>query len=374
MDAFKWRWIESASYAILIALFYSIAASQAIQSFSYKWTTIAVHKQYSLDKVFEGTAPKPYAYRILIPSVINGVIDYAPDHWLLPILKRSKNTLSATIGIESEKINDKIATSYGLTLLLDFFLLVFTLFTLRELTKKILSIGGALNKLIADVAPILFALMLSISYRVYNGFVYDHFELFALSAYVLFSWEKRWGPSIFILALAILNKETAIFFPLFGLAISYARNQDYQPKNDGWKFLAEFVVVIVGFVFVRYLLRNHPGGSVEWHAIGNLDFWLSTTPLSAMTTPHLQVIPLPKPTNIIIFLPIFYSIFGFWIKKPSVVKITLLLSACINLPLFFIFSYRDEFRNLSLMFPFLYLATTHTVLEHYKNIHDGNVT
>ena len=86
MRIFKRRWIASASYAVVLVLLYSIAASQAIQSFAYKWTTLVDHGQYSLDKTFEGAAPKPYAYRLLIPAVINGIVKHTPQQWFGPVL------------------------------------------------------------------------------------------------------------------------------------------------------------------------------------------------------------------------------------------------------------------------------------------------
>ncbi len=364
------------AYTILLLLFYCIAASQAIESFSYKWTTVASNDSFGLKSVLDGSNPKPFAYRLLIPSVINGVVDHCPKQWLHPILERSKMALDSVIGYNHEnnhkfvELDDKVASSYGLIVILDFVVFVTTLFLLRNLTKLLIVNDSHHDNFFVDFSPILFSLMIVISYRTHNGFVYDHFELFALVAYIYFSWKHNHISSTITLALAILNKETAFFFPVFGLAISYIRNQGLSlPKN--WIIIIEFVVVIAGFISIRYMLRDHPGGPFEWHLPDNADFWMSTMPYLALTTPHFQLIPLPKPSNIIVLLPILFSIFGFWNKKPAVIRITLLISACINLPLFFAFCYRDEFRNLSLMFPFMYLAATHTIYMHYTKEHGG---
>ena len=54
--------------------------------------------------------------------------------------------------------------------------------------------------------------------------------------------------------------------------------------------------------------------------------------------------------------------------------------SALNIPLFILFCYQDEYRNLSLMFPFLYLAAVHTSLHYFgamvhaengKNCSDG---
>ena len=370
MTILGYRWLKSSVYVVMLLLFYSIAASQAVQSFSYKWTSIATHKQYSLDKVFNGTTPKPYAFRVLVPLTINAIVDFTPNELLRPILERSKNTLIANIGAEAHEWDDRIVLSYGLTLVSGFIFLLATMLILRQLAIKVLVLHERKYKFISDVSPILFCLFLSITYRVYNGFVYDYFELFIILAYILLCVNQRFILLLGILALAVLNKETAIFLPVLGLAINFSRNNSFL-RPDVVRFVTEFFVVIVGFFLVRYMLRDHPGASVEFHLIGNLNFWLSAVTYFSITTPHLQVIPLPKPTNIIVAIPILFVIFRYWKCMPRMLTTLFLTSTCINLPLFFLFSYRDEFRNLSLMFPSLYLAATHSLIHYYKDDNIG---
>lgn len=363
----KWpKWFGLGNYAILILLFYSIAASQTLQSFSYKWTSVVVHKQYSLDLVLNQAAPKPYAFRLLMPFTINAIIEHTPKRLLDPVLERSRKTLSANIGSEAHGSSDHTALGYGLTLTSGFFFLLLTQLILRRLAIEVLDITEQKDRLTADIAPILFCLFLSITYRVYGGFIYDYFELLTITAYLFFYFRHWFLLSLVTLALAISNKETAVFLPLFGIAISYGRYGVVR-RDAIFRFINEFLIVFIGFCVIRYTLRNHPGGAVEWHFINNLKFWFSPEPFLSITTPHSQVIPLPKPTNIVIFIPIIFMLFRFYKDMPVALKALIWMSTCINLPLFILFAYRDEFRNLSLMFPSLYLAATHTLLQYYKN-------
>src|SRR6201999_2480607 len=116
---------------------------------------------------------------------------------------------------------------------------------------------------IADLAPILFALLMTITYRVYDGFVYDHSELFLFTGYLLFSWDEQWGLLLPTLVLAILNKETAILFPLFGIAI--ALRKGHLSKRRIHVLLVEILILAVGFVAIHHMMRNRIGTPVEWH-------------------------------------------------------------------------------------------------------------
>ena len=60
-------------------------------------------------------------------------------------------------------------------------------------------------------------------------------------------------------------------------------------------------------------------------------------------------------------------IFGYWRNKPLAIRLLLILAGLINLPLCVFFCYKDEYRNLSLMFPFLYLSAVHTSLFFFGN-------
>lgn len=376
-------------YFIILTLFYLLATSQAIQSFSYKWTTIASHYQYSLDKTLKHETPKPYVYRAFMPYIVNFLVDAAPSGYPKQLIERSERTLQANIGNEVQLMSDKAVAAYAVTIILDFIFLFVTLWVLRAAGQMISS--DVVSKMLADFSPVLFALMLVLSYRAHNGFIYDHLEILCLTLYVLFSMQRRLLLSVFPLLIAILNKETAVLFPLLGLSI-YGATEGAKLKDmcllflkkplktyfDNTvarrgliKFMLEMSVVASGYVFIHYIFREAPGGAVEVHGPDNVRFWLSAEPWISVTTPHLPLIPLPKPTNIVLLLPIVIVIFGFWKQKPNIIRLPLALSMAINIPLFLMFCYRDEFRNLSLVFPFAYLASLHTIICYYNDCHCG---
>lgn len=361
------RTLANQTYLAMLLFFYALAASQAMWSFSYKWTTIESHPQYSLEQTLAGSTPKPYAYRILIPRTINLLVGIIPDAVAKPLLARSRAALEATIGADAASFDDRRTLAYGLILQLNFVLLFCTLILLRQLARSLIDNAADKSPLIVDIAPILFALLLTISYRSQNGFIYDHFELFALTLYLYLVRKSKNFAALLLLVFSVLNKETAIFFPVFGAIIRW--RQGFSPSSFENKliFFREVIVVTVCFAVVRIMFQDHPGQATEWHFSGNAAFWLSLEPWIALTTPHLQVVPMPKPSNIVLLAPMLLVVLGYWRKKPAVLKQLLLAAFFINMPLFLLFSYRDEFRNLSLLFPFLFLSATHSIREYFNS-------
>jgi hypothetical protein len=360
-------WAPLITYSVMLALLYAISASQAMWSFAYKWTTIADHPEYSLEKVLDGSSPKPYASRILVPRAINLVSNLMPESVSGMLIERSRLMLEAILGGRlAGMMNDKLALAYASSLLSDFLFIFLTLILLRSISTQYFE-KTPVSKVVLDLSPIAFALLLTISYRTHNGFIYDQFEIFIFVLYLFLTKRRTYHLSMIVLALAIMNKETAIFFPVFGVAIRWCEERRSMAKELGWLAM-EFSVVATGFLAVKFLLMDLPGSSTEWHFFTNLKFWFSWHPWLAITTPHFPLLPLPKPTNILVLGTFLVMIFGYWRYKPLAIRVLLTLSGLINLPLCVFFCYRDEYRNLSLMFPFLYLSAVHTSLYFFGNV------
>ena len=360
-------WVPLITYSVMLGLLYAIAASQAVWSFAYKWTTIADHYEYSLEKVLDGSSPKPYASRILVPKAVNLVSNLIPESASGILIERSRQMLEATLGGHlAGMMNDKLALAYASSLTSNFFFLFLTLILLRSISTQYFE-KTPVSKVVQDVSPIAFALLLAISYRAHNGFIYDQFEIFIFVLYLFLTKRRTYHLSLIVLALAIVNKETAIFFPVFGAAIRWCEQRRLMAKELGW-IVMEFSVVATGFLAIKILLMDHPGSNTEWHFFTNLKFWFSWQPWLAITTPHFPLLPLPKPTNIVVLGTFLLMIFGYWRTKPLAIRALLTLAGLINLPLCVFFCYKDEYRNLSLMFPFLYLSAVHTSLYFFGNV------
>lgn len=357
--------LKKTFYAIILLVLYATAASQALQSFSYKWTTIAVDDRYSLNHVFSGEAPRPFAFRVLVPVVLNETYDAIPKNLSGLLLERSRRVLDAVVGAqESALLDDSIAIKYGFLTVLNFLLLLLTMLLLRELAKRVVCPGSG-SRFLVDASPLFFALLLTISYRAHNGFHYDHAELFLYCSYLILIMGRHWWAALSVLVLSVLNKETAMLFPLIAF---FAFHKDALWRREGtvWKnVILQSGVAIVVHMGVRSLI-SVGGPSAELHFLDNISFWFSWEPWFSVTTPHMALLPLPKPSNILLFVPLMALVVSGWAKKPLCVRNGLIVSVMLSLPLFIVFCYRDEFRNLSLAFPFVFLAATDTLMNFYK--------
>jgi hypothetical protein len=361
--------IPSAAYLIILVFLYAIAASQAVWSFSYKWTTIVDHGEYSLEKTLSGEWPKPYAYRLLVPMAINVAVDIIPPGIQKVLIERSRLTLESTVGISSSgggapTMSDQLVLAYAIIIMSNFLFMFFSMILLRRLARDFILISPT-SRIIFDFSPIIFSLLLTISYRAHNGYIYDFSEYLILILYIFLVKNKKSILGLILLGFAILNKETAIFLPLFGAIIRWYEDKSWS-ENKTMISLLEIYVVAIGFVVIRFMLRDHEGLSTEWHFDTNLKFWFSLAPWLAVTTPHIPLIPLPKPSNILVLIPLAMVVFGYWKSKSGVIKSLLLVSGFLNIPLVILFCYKDEYRNMSLMFPFFYLASVHTICKYFE--------
>ena len=109
--------VPVATYLLMLMLLYAIAASQAVWSFAYKWTTIADHPEYSLENIMDGSSPKPYAFRILVPDAINLVSSLIPEQVSGVLIERSRLMLEAVLGTHhAGMLNDRLALDYEIAM------------------------------------------------------------------------------------------------------------------------------------------------------------------------------------------------------------------------------------------------------------------
>lgn len=347
------------SYLLVLLLLYAIAASQAIWSFSYKWTNFVDHPQYSLQRLTEGSAPKPYAYRVLVPFVIREITARLPESVKEIMLRRGQMTLERTAPGRSDSYSSGMTVAYTVSIILDFIALLATLVMLRAFARRLLPDDPAL----ADYGPIAFALLLTLTFRTDGGFPYDFMELMLLLGYMLLVL-RRSTLSAVVIVVAVLNKESAILFPL--LVLPFFIDRGLSSDRSLSLLVFDAVSAFLAFLTVRWVLRDVSGGVAEVHWAGNVSFWLSVYPWISATTPHLPVIPMPKPSNVAILVPILIFLGVNWGFKPLYMKLMVAFSTIISFPLFLILCYRDEFRNLSLMYPALYIASIHSMATFYS--------
>jgi hypothetical protein len=162
-----------------------------------------------------------------------------------------------------------------------------------------------------------------------------------------------------LLPLAVLNKESNILVPFLYAAIIIGNGSKWKYRL----FIAIGFIVSVGvYFFIKQKYSQNPGGTVMWQLGYNIDFWLAPKNYFLWHDFYTPMVPFPRGFNIILLLVLAKLLFWQWGEKPLFAKRLFVLAVLINIPLFILFSWNDEIRNLSFLFLPIYLLSIHTLL------------
>ena len=255
--------------------------------------------------------------------------------------------------------NSELQTKYILSGFLMFAFMMVALFSLRGMTQTFYP----RSPLLADAGPVVFALILPLSFRGGGGFIYDFSELGLLSLGLHMLLANHLTLFLAVLPLMVINKESNIIILLFSIIVMFSRLSKVKALLH---LMVQGVVGLIPFFLVKWHFADHPGGAVEFQLWDNLRFWLKPSSYSAFMTTSVFFIPFPNPSNVLLAPLLGWLAFSKWHEKPALLRTLFVAAVFINLPLLLLFCYRDEFRNLSLVFPIYYLLGCHTLLRLYQ--------
>ena len=367
--------LSRATYLYAITLLYLLVAASTVDVFMTKWTTVINHPQYSLEKTLAMTTPKPYAFRLLMPIVVNKTFEFLPDKVLQVFSLRarlardrylSSDTLRYLYNSDStaHPWSNELIIKYGLCGMWFFALFSATLLLYRSLANHVSS-----SRLVCDGSPIIFALALPLSFRAVGGFIYDFSELFLVSLYLWLVLRNRRMWALALLPLAVLNKETAILWPLLILLpYTFVMNRE-KALRDTALHITLCGVVLIG---LYWFLRDVEGSHADFlQLVSNAGFWLNPRTYLLGLSTGLPLIPFPRPQHVI-FLPFLLILFfAYWSEKPQWLRLATTIGFAIVLPLVILFCFKDEYRNFSLLFPVLFLNSVHTMHSYFSKSEAG---
>jgi hypothetical protein len=347
------------AYLALLLLAYVLASSSVEHSFLQKWRTLN-SKAYSFQQFMDYEVRRPFAYRILVPGLVN--LLYSSDAIRGIVQNEGLISRGACLYGQDQSIADwslELQAKYILTGFVMFLFLLTAMFALRGITRHFFQ-----NSSLSDVGPLLFALFLPLSFKGSHGFMYDFPELglyFIGLYFLLRSWNYAF---LAIIPLLIINKESSILILFFSAIILFST---MRTKDAYTHLFMQGLVAVVSFLLVKSALSGRPGGTVEFHLWGNLRFWTDAKNYLAMMSTSTFFIPVPKPNNILLFPLLIWAISYKWKEKPLIIRRLFVASTVINVPLFILFCYRDEFRNLSLVYPYVYLLACHSITAFHSH-------
>lgn len=340
------RW----SARVLMLLVYALVSTAAVDVFMSRGALFeGASREYSFEAMFEGTAHRPFAYRVMMPWLAR-----ASDAAVPAGLREGLAGQGAQL---VERYSPRPPEGGWTPERLRAYLYVFawmnafalaSLLVLRSLTAAVFPADPMLR----DPGPVLFGAVLPLAFM-NGGFMYDFAEYFFLALVMLLAWRRRYAALVPAIVLAILNKETAALSVAVVAAIAWHRDRTRRGA------IGVAIVAAAGLLAVlalRHALSGVPGSTMYRHAMENLEFWSDWRSWVSVMTVHAAKIPFPRGLNLAMTVPLAIVLaFGARHAEPAL-RAAFVVATAIVVPLFFLFCWRDETRNLSLAFPAAYLV------------------
>lgn len=308
------------------------------------------------------TADRPWVYRVLTPFLINSASQpflknrvLLNEDWLIqksPIVKyyvKDKASLTLEFSVKFHLIYVYLLLS-----------LILLLLSMRYLTKFIYHLPCH----ITDSAPCIGLLFLPLTF-LHGGYFYDFPELLLMAVYLICLIRQKWAFLYFVYFLAILNKESNILLILFFIAFY---NKNYLSKGFIVHSIMHLSMGSIILIFVRKCFMTSAGLPMYDHLSGNIQYWTTLKNYFLFFDPYyLGLRIFPQGGNLLFIVIVLFLIFYKWREKPLAVKKLFVFTSIVNVPLLIVGGYRDEIRNLSLIFPAIYLLVTHSMYSFMLN-------
>ncbi len=348
-----------ASAWILLIFIYYIAAAASFGGFFTKWH-FRDGTPMSLRLALDGTELRPFVYRQLLPSTANLVDSVIPPSVKAAMLNKlagdepAANPIARYVPGATDAVVPKYAVRYLLVYVMTFLSMFAALFAIRAACIELIG-----DKVAATLAPLVIAAVFPLILTE-GGYFYDMPELLFMALGVWLTLKRRLVPLCIVVLLATLNKESYLLFvlTLYPIAATrYSRRQSLLLTG----LLAALALAVNLAVKHRYM--NNGGGMMEYQLAEHARFLLN--PLNYLRTEINYGVSTTKGLHVLHLVLIGILAKIGWRSLPPAVRMQTGIAALINVPLFIVFCFRDEVRNLSLLtlpFAFLVCATISVML------------
>ncbi len=344
---------------ILFMVFYA-AASASFNGFFTKWTLRDQMPEFSIERMLDGTADRPFVYRQLLPYIANRVqAAMSPRAQQRFIAKMHSETWTGKL---FTRINSKVADDprYMIRYHVVYYLSFLFLFAAMFATRRVCLAAG-FDEVSSSLAPLIFALFFPFLETV-GGYYYDLPEVFFLMAAMALAMGRSYWWLLLLTPLATWNKESFLLFlpaqfPLMRTRLSVRRTA---------VVLAWLIALSVAVnVLLHMQYRANPGRALELHFFENLRFYLSPGKLFGHEV-NYGILTL-RGYNVASLLLLWIVIARGWRGLPASIHFHTFIAAAINLPLFFVLCFYGELRDLSMLYGALLLLIAACIAKWVKS-------
>ena len=286
----------------------------------------------------EGTAHRPFAYRVLLPMTVRLVRTVTPS-----VVRQSlDDSIGGTdlvrhafgkLGWEEDYFFE-----YATALVLMYASLVGFALSVRYLCTGLYE--GP--ELVADLASLAAVVILPAIFG-YCNYIYDFPALFLFTLGLALMVRRKWGVFLIVFLAGCLNKETAIL-----LTVLYVIHFLKGRRMQRGLFVKLLVVQLAVFVMVKLglhlALRSNPGAFVRFHLVDH----------------NLRLLKPFSLPGVFTFLALVFVTFRKWSEKPEFLRHGIWIPVLLLVLTLFL-GYLDELRDYYEAVPIVVLLATDTV-------------
>jgi hypothetical protein len=359
----RFQWLGSKT--TMLFLCYLVAAI-SFGGFFEKWA-FRDGMSYSAIEMMDGVAKRPFVYRQLMPSTANLVEELVPARleqrftdWLAAD-PHKHNFIYRYFSNATDSTNPRYVLRYYVLFVLCFASYLFGIAALRAVCCEMYP--DATSATLAAFTLALVFPMLTTE----GGYMYDMTEVLFMALAVLCALRGRLLLLGVIALLATYNKESFVFFILTlypFLREKFSRRASLAIQGA----LLALTLSVNLWVKLRY--AANPGGFVV-NQLGEHVRWL-LSPSSYMLFEVNYGAVTTKGLNIVHLIVVAFVVKNAWPYVPRTLKRHGWMALSINLPLFVLFCYRGELRNLSMLFVTFTVLLSVNISRYFQQVYRGH--
>ena len=325
---------------VMLLYVYFIVASAAFNGYVTKWATGADETKYlTVKSELEGTAYKPFAYRHLLADMTNAIDKIVPAKLKPKIISQLDKDHAVSKIVNTTASRDP-STAFRAYILyyLTFAFAWASLFVMRMACQRL-----DFDTATATIAPALLLLLFPV-FLSQGGYDYDFAELFFMAAAIWLALAGRWWALLALTLFAAWNKET---FAPFAIAL-YPLLRIRLGRLAAASTIGGCLVIAAGVLGVlHWRFGGNPGTLAIFWLPDNIRFYGKLYHLLGVEGTY--GITGPRAYSFIVIGLIAVVVKRGWPRMSQPVRRHIIIAACINFPLFVLFCWRAEMRNLSML-------------------------
>jgi hypothetical protein len=240
-------------------------------------TNIGTYAPANFSKMLDGTADRPFAYRILIPQIAKLLSPFIPAN-ILNWFVHSQDPVKMVFDRFSGNQHPNAAV---ITMIVMYLSLLGFAFVEKNIVQSL-----DMHASLQFILP-LFAQIMILPQTFPFGYFYDLPQIFLMSLCILFLYGQNWFLYLLFFAITTLNKETT--FTLIAVYVIY-----YFPRPPREKFIKLLLGQVLMYTLIRawlfILYRDNGGANIQSNFAGNFHIYSAAPALIILTLIYFGVI------------------------------------------------------------------------------------